>query len=47
MLWTNSALVSARKIYQAEGYRLVDESRHSDFGVPLVGQTWELALRAR
>ena len=47
MLWTNSALVSARKIYQAEGYRLVDESRHSDFGVPLVGQTWELPLGAR
>jgi GNAT superfamily N-acetyltransferase len=44
MLWTNSVLVSARKIYEAEGYQLVEEAPHDDFGVPLVSQTWELAL---
>jgi DNA-binding MarR family transcriptional regulator/GNAT superfamily N-acetyltransferase len=44
-LWTQSALVAARRIYEAEGFTLVDSSSHRDFGVPLVGETWELALR--
>jgi DNA-binding MarR family transcriptional regulator/GNAT superfamily N-acetyltransferase len=43
-LWTNSVLVSAIRIYQAVGYRLVHEEPHHSFGHDLVGQTWELTL---
>jgi len=44
MLWTNSVLTSARRIYEAAGYRLVDSERHVSFGHELVGETWEKAL---
>jgi GNAT superfamily N-acetyltransferase len=43
-LWTNSVLVSARRIYEAEGYRLVHEEPQRNFGQDLVSQTWELTL---
>jgi DNA-binding MarR family transcriptional regulator/predicted N-acetyltransferase YhbS len=43
-LWTQSALVSARRIYEAAGFRLIAEERHRRFGPELVGQTWELTL---
>jgi DNA-binding MarR family transcriptional regulator/GNAT superfamily N-acetyltransferase len=44
MLWTQKGLDSARKIYEAAGFKLVEEQPHEDFGVPLIGQNWETAL---
>jgi DNA-binding MarR family transcriptional regulator/N-acetylglutamate synthase-like GNAT family acetyltransferase len=44
-LWTNDVLISARKIYQAAGFRLMREEQHRSFGKDLTGQTWDLALR--
>jgi DNA-binding MarR family transcriptional regulator/predicted N-acetyltransferase YhbS len=46
-LWTNDILVSARRIYEAEGFVLGAEERHHSFGVDLVAQTWDLDLTAR
>lgn len=43
-LWTNDILVSARRIYQAAGFKLISEEKHCSFGKDLVGQYWELAL---
>ena len=43
-LWTQSILVAARGIYQAEGFRRIKEEPHHSFGVDLVGETWERAL---
>ena len=43
-LWTNDILVSARRIYVAAGFELVEEERHHSFGKALVGQFWALRL---
>lgn len=44
VLWTNDILVSARRIYQAAGFELVEEERHHSFGHELVGQVWAREL---
>jgi DNA-binding MarR family transcriptional regulator/GNAT superfamily N-acetyltransferase len=43
-LWTQSILTGARAIYQRCGFVKVAENPHRDFGVDLVGETWELEL---
>ena len=44
ILWTNDILVSARRIYEAAGFSLIEQSPHHSFGHDLVGQFWALDL---
>jgi DNA-binding MarR family transcriptional regulator/GNAT superfamily N-acetyltransferase len=44
VLWTNSVLTAARRIYENEGYRLLRERPYTAFGKDLVSQDWQLDL---
>ena len=44
VLWTQSSLTAARKLYVGEGYELTKQELHHSFGKDLVGETWELQL---
>jgi DNA-binding MarR family transcriptional regulator/N-acetylglutamate synthase-like GNAT family acetyltransferase len=43
-LWTNKGLDAAKHLYEAAGFRLVEEERHHSFGHDLVAQTWTISL---
>jgi DNA-binding MarR family transcriptional regulator/GNAT superfamily N-acetyltransferase len=44
-LWTHTVLTAARAIYASSGFRLVETKPHRDFGVEVVGETWDLELQ--
>ncbi len=44
MLWTQSELTPARRIYEAAGFKLVGEKKHQSWNRDLVAETWELKL---
>jgi len=47
MLWTQSELGAARRLYVNAGFRLKESQPHTSFGRELVAETWELALSNR
>jgi hypothetical protein len=45
ILWTQSELVAARRLYQNAGFALVAQEKHQSWGRDdLVAETWELNL---
>ena len=46
MLWTNDPLRAAAHVYLSAGFRLVAGEAHHSFGAELVGQVYQLDLRA-
>jgi GNAT superfamily N-acetyltransferase len=45
VLWTQSNLVAARGIYASLGFKKVKSQPHREFGVPLIGEYWEMNLK--
>jgi DNA-binding MarR family transcriptional regulator/GNAT superfamily N-acetyltransferase len=44
VLWTQSILIAAHRIYERAGFRLVKEQPHQSIGRDLIGQEWELEM---
>jgi len=44
-LWTHTVLESARRIYAAHGFRIVESHTHEEFGKPVQSETWRIELR--
>ena len=45
MLWTQTELIAARRLYEEAGFKLAGKKRHSNWGRnDLVAETWELKL---
>jgi len=44
VLWTHTVLSSARRIYAAHGFEIVETWTHDDFGEPTQSETWRLVL---
>ncbi len=44
VLWTQSELLAARKLYVRAGFKLIETKPHADFGKKLLGEIWELKL---
>jgi DNA-binding MarR family transcriptional regulator/GNAT superfamily N-acetyltransferase len=43
-LWTQSILLGARHIYKSAGFRCIGSKPHDGWGMPLLGETWQLDL---
>ena len=43
-LWTQANLVSARRIYAAQGYTMIESEPHHNFGKDLTGEIWEIVF---
>jgi DNA-binding MarR family transcriptional regulator/N-acetylglutamate synthase-like GNAT family acetyltransferase len=43
-LWTQENLLAARHIYEQAGFTRSTKESHAMFGVPLIGETWDLDL---
>lgn len=44
ILWTQSELHAARRLYEAAGYHRTGAKRHAMFGRPAIAETWRLTL---
>jgi DNA-binding MarR family transcriptional regulator/N-acetylglutamate synthase-like GNAT family acetyltransferase len=44
ILWTHTVLTSARRIYAAHGFEIIETAIHEEFGKPEQGEIWRLEL---